>query len=207
MPDDLQGENQPESILKKYGFNPPSAEGEVSPGALPTPAGTVKPDEGTGGILQKYGFKSPAPPQTTPPQPAPAPPEAPAPEAAAAPPAQPKPFFGAPARPAPAAVPEQPKPVPTEPEVVPAGPKPVPAEEKAVPTVTQPPAGERGLLGEAGASIARGVGGVMAMPRGFLGAFDIKTGATEALAKSGKELSAEYPNRLQSAVNLKHPIW
>ena len=78
MPDDLQGENQPESILKKYGFIPPSAEGEVSPGALPTPAGTVKPDEGTGGILQKYGFKSPAPPQSTPLQGAPSQPLPPA---------------------------------------------------------------------------------------------------------------------------------
>ena len=110
---------------------------------------------------------------------------------------------------APRPVPFAPAPVPKEPSAPPEAQAPVP-QPVAAPAPEAP--GERNILGEAGASIMRGVGSVAAMPRGFLGAFDIKTGPTEALAKSGKELAEEYPESPSvsggiSASKMANPKW
>ena len=76
MPDEQQGASQSESILQKYGFNPPSAGGEVSPSAPAPQAVNPAPSDETGGILQKYGFKPAPPPPAAPPSGAEPPPGA-----------------------------------------------------------------------------------------------------------------------------------
>lgn len=90
--------------------------------------------------------------------------------------------------------------------------QPLPTALTGLPSIQPQSSGERNIFGEAAASVVRGVGGVMGIPRGFLGAFDIKTGPTEALAKSGKELAAEYPESPSvggefKTSNLANPKW
>ena len=125
---------------------------------------------------------------------APEPQVAPGPQVVAPPTIEPTPGIEPPPTPAPAA-------------------RPTGLPQTIAPTAPAPKAtAERNIFGETGASIMRGVGGVMAMPRGFLGAFDIKTEPTESLAKSGKELAAAYPESPSvgggiSASNFVNPKW
>lgn len=84
-----------------------------------------------------------------------------------------------------------------------------PPRMPAIPTVREQPlvlGGERegigGFLGEIGASVARGAGGVLGMPRGILGALGLKTETTEELAKTGKELARAYPESPSVAVGI-----
>ena len=187
MPDDQQGE----SILKKYGFSPPGAGGEVSSAPVsspgPAPVQAQAPPEEPGGILQKYGFKSPV-------SPAPAPPPPPAATAEVKPPVAPV---------------QPPQPAATQ-EVQPGTPPPAPVSPAAQPSPAgvKPPA--PGSLPEALAPSSQPVTAPAPqeeiVPTGFGGEVKPQAPPT-APATEGKPLYAQVWDKAnQAAANIEKPV-